>query len=502
MPGAVRRAGCLVAAVLDSPCSPRRDAGPAPSAPLVGCQRRRPTPPRGAAPEHRGAVHGPTPGPRAARACGTEGYRGALGRIEATDARTVRFTLCAPTAPSSPGSRIPRSAILDAAAHRPPRRRPGRARASLAGTGPFRIDAWIAGRERAARARSHPTHRPVPADGARRIVLRWAADPTQRDHRAAVGDRRRHRRPGLRRPRSRSRRCPSSRSRRATASRPRTSGSGPGRGLGKAAVRRALAGSLDRDALAARRDCAAGSTTATHVTPCDDRGRLRRAPTGTGSTPRPRPRRWTPPGSTARRRPAPRPGRGRCPGLPDPAGLAAAVPRPARRRTSGVSVRDRHDARSRTTAAALATGELDGLYLGGVASSIADPAGVPRARCSARASSRTRRDAHAQGARAALADAGATADPARARTAFAARQRRHPRRRAASSRWSTRGPWPPSAPTSTGVVDLARSALDPLGSFTPGGPAASSWSCRRREPDGAYCARPGVARRATGCAAS
>ena len=127
--------------------------------------------------------------------------------------------------------------------------------------------------------------------------------------------------------------------------------------------------SLDRDALAAEVS-AAGSTIATHVTPCEVEG-------GCGGAA------WygfNAPASSAalaaadfdlkETYPLHVPDQP-VPGLPDPAGLAAAVQAQLEENV-GVRTRDRHDAVA-DYLADLATGELDGLYLGGVGSTIADP---------------------------------------------------------------------------------------------------------------------------------
>ncbi len=80
----------------------------------------------------------------AGTACGGEGYHGEMGRIEAPDARTVVFTLCEPDGAFLGKLAHPALGILDAAAIERLAADPGTA-TSLAGTGPYRIDAWTPG---------------------------------------------------------------------------------------------------------------------------------------------------------------------------------------------------------------------------------------------------------------------------------------------------------------------------------------------------------------------
>ena len=224
---------------------------------------------------------------------------------------------------------------------------------------------------------------------------------------------------------------------------------------------------------------AAGSTTATHVTPCDIEG-------GCGG------RDWY--GFNAPAAAAALAAAGfdlsstiplhipdqPVPGLPDPAGLAAAMADQLKTnlgldvRVDPGPVKDYQDA--------LATGKLDGFYLGGVASSIADPAaflsplfgkGV-KTTAAGRTPNATR----------AIADAGKTADPAARAEAFA---RANEAIRDAASLVPLAHPGSVAAFRSdvTGVV-TSPIGLDPLGSFTPGDRSQIVFM-QATEPDGAYC---------------
>ena len=149
-------------------------------------------------------------GPRAAR----RATRATSGRIEATEARTVVFTLCAPDGAFLSRVAHPALGILDAATIAELATNPDSAR-SLAGTGPYRIDHWTPGQNvRLVRAGDASS-----ADGQgpdARPHLGRRPDPAH--HRPAVGDRRRDRRPGAGRPRpnrdaARARRLPARRPR-------------------------------------------------------------------------------------------------------------------------------------------------------------------------------------------------------------------------------------------------------------------------------------------------
>ena len=256
-------------------------------------------------------------------------------------------------------------------------------------------------------------------------------------------------------------------------------GFGTGKSLSQTGVRRAFAQALDRTAIA-RDAFPPGSAPATHATPCE-------VPAGCAGTP------WYefngPAASAAldaakfdRKVPlvlhvpdAP------LPGLPDPAATAATV-RDQLAENVGVTV-ELDVMPASELAAGVAEGTLDGLYLGGVRSSLADPSGFlePLFGASATGTASTR----AKGVRGALADAAeATAASERA-TAFAA---------ANDAVRSTAAIVPLAHAGSTvayraDVAGVAVSPLgaDPVGTFVPGD--------RRQlvvmgegEPAGAWCA--------------
>ena len=111
-----------------------------------------------------------------ASACDQEGYAGLLGRVEAVDARTVRFTLCQPDGAflariAHPALAILDSATIDALASDPTRG------TTIAGTGPYRVADWQAGVEiRLARVDQYSGTPPIPG----LIVFRWDASAAKR----------------------------------------------------------------------------------------------------------------------------------------------------------------------------------------------------------------------------------------------------------------------------------------------------------------------------------
>ena len=258
----------------------------------------------------------------------------------------------------------PALGVLDAAEIDRLATSPGQVR-DLAGTGPYRIDAWTPGQNvRLVRvAPDASADAKVPT-----LVLAWSDDPTQRTVglQSATVD-------GIDAP------GPQDLERIATlpelAVIPRDGlataylAFGTGAGLGKVAVRRALAASLDRDALTSE-DFAAGSTTATHVAPCEieaacggDDWYEFNAPAASAALAAA----GFDLGETYQLHVPDRP----IPGLPDPAGLAAAV---AAQLEENVGLRTKIDAMPVSDYQDdLASGKLDGLYLGGVGSTLADP---------------------------------------------------------------------------------------------------------------------------------
>ena len=249
-------------------------------------------------------------------------------------------------------------------------------------------------------------------------------------------------------------------------------------------MRRALAASLDRDTLTGDA-LPAGSTTATHVTPCDIEG-------GCGG------RDWygfNAPAAAAALAAAKfdlsstiplHVPDGPVPGLPDPTGLATAIAAQFQAnlglnvKVESAPVKDYQDA--------LAAGKLDGFYLGGVASSIADPAAflAPLFGKGVKSTVAVR----TPGAAAAIAAAGKTADPTARAQAFT---QANAAIRDAASLVPLAHPGSVAAFRSdvTGVV-TSPLGLDPLGSFAPGDRSQIVFM-QATEPDGAYCGNQATA---------
>ena len=368
-------------------------------------------------------------------ACDIPGYEGRLGRVEAVGPRSVRFTLCAPDGAFPARLAHPSLGIIDAVAVDAIARDPGAAR-TVAGAGAFRVEAWAdEGNLRLARIGGHaaggqasPTAPAAPsgspgaaATGSAApasppppvIVLRWSASPAERSAalREATVD-------GIDAP------TPGDAAGMATLPElvvlPRPGletaylGFGAGKRLSQTGVRRAFAQALDPAAIA-RDAFPPGSAPATHTTPCE-------VPAGCAGTP------WYefngPAASAAldaakfdRKVPltlhvpdAP------LPGLPDPAATAAAV-RDQLAASVGVSVEiDVKPAAE--LAAAVAEGTLEGLYLGGVRSALADPSGFLEPLFGEAATGTAAE--RAEGVREALADAARETSPAAREAAFAA----------------------------------------------------------------------------------
>ena len=318
------------------------------------------------------------------------------------------FTLCAPDGAFLSRVAHPALGILDAATIAELATNPDSAR-SLAGTGPYRIDHWTPGRERPARAgrRRGLGRRQVPT-----LVLTWADDPAQRTIglQSATVD-------GIDAPGpadlDRIATLPELAVTRATGSRPPTSGSGPAPAwarspCGAPSPARSIATTLAGDGFAA------GSIAATHVTPCEIDG-------GCGGTD------WyelqRPGGERGARGGQVRPGADVPAPRPRPAGARPARSgraRQGRRRAARdqhrAAHRDRHDALRATSRPISSTGKLDGLFLGGVASTLADPGAFLEplfgADVRSTAADRTPKAAPA------IEEAAATADPAARAAAF------------------------------------------------------------------------------------
>jgi len=195
-------------------------------------------------------------------ACQVEGYEGRLGRVEAVDAQTVRFDLCAPDAAFLARLAHPVANVLDATAFARLARDPG-VRSSLAGTGADRVERWVPGEnvllERTAQEPAPDAATPV-------IVLAWDPDADARTSALEDATVDGIDAPGaaeLERIATLPELVVTERAGLATAF--LAFGSGPA--FAGAQVRRAVAGSLDRGALV-EAAFPEGSTVPSHVTPC------------------------------------------------------------------------------------------------------------------------------------------------------------------------------------------------------------------------------------------
>ena len=376
--------------------------------------------------------------PASGSACGTEGYTGNLGRIEATEARTVVFTLCAPDGAFLSRVAHPALGILDAATIAELATNPDSAR-SLAGTGPYRIDHWTPGRTSGS---SGPATRPRPTPGSRRSS---SPGPTTRRQRtiglqSATVD-------GIDAP------GPADLDRIATlpelAVYPRDGlataylGFGTGAGLGKVAVRRALAGALDRDGAGRRRvrrrlDRRRPTSRRASRRRLRRHGlvRLQRAGGERGARRRP--------SSTWGRRTRSTSPTGRVPGLPDPAGARQGRRRAARDEHRAAH-RDRHDARPRLSRPISRPASSTGCTSAGSPRRSRTPGGylepaVRRGRAHDRAPTGRRRPRPRSRTRPPTPDPAARATRSAAPTTPSATPR-------PSSRWPTRARTPRSVPT-------------------------------------------------------
>ena len=304
--------------------------------------------------------------PVAGSACGLEGYEGRLGRIEALDALTVRFTLCAPDGAFRARVAHPALAILDTtsigriAADR-------EAAHDVAGSGPYRVTGWDDGDNvLLERVASEPDAVSVTPT----VILRWAADAATRT--AALEDASVD---GMDAPGPAQLAEIATQPELVVTPRPGLStaflafGSGPA--FAGTGVRRAIAASLDRGALTAAA-FPAGSVAPTHVTPCVVAGACEgpawyefNAPAAVAAL-----------GAAGFDLEAVHPLHvpdTAVPGLPDPVGAAEAV---RSQLETNIGLRTTVDVMPLDEfREAVATGALDGLYLDGVASSVADATG-------------------------------------------------------------------------------------------------------------------------------
>jgi ABC-type transport system substrate-binding protein len=357
----------------------------------------------------------PTAWPATGSACALDGYTGRLGRIEALNARTVRITLCAPDGALPARLAHPALGVVDAAWVDRIAADPAVARL-VPGAGTFRVDAWSDDNVRLARLGDESGSSPAPSAGASAgaspgpagpppmIVLRWAASSTTRS--AALRDAEVD---GIDAP------TPADSAELETLPElqvlPRPGmataylGFGAGRPFAPVAVRRAFAQGLDHEALA-RDAFPPGSAAATHAAPCAVAGGCAgldwyefNGPAGAAALDLAE---FDPEARIVLHVPdAP------VPGLPDPAGVGAAVRDQLAESlgvTVGVDVQPVAD-----LAAAITGGEVSGLYLWGVASSLADASGFlePVAGRGVAGTAANR----AKGARGPLGDAAAATDP-------------------------------------------------------------------------------------------
>lgn len=296
-------------------------------------------------------------------ACRQEGYTGLLGRIEATAPRTVRFILCAPDGAFPARLAHPSLGILDAVVADRVAGDP-EAVHDVAGAGAFRVAAWAPGDS----VRLERT--PGGSDGVPTIVLRWSVSASGRVvalSQAAVD--------GIDDPADADLDTLATLPEIATLPRAGLAtaylGFGGGHGLGKTAIRRAFGLGIDREALA-RDTVGAGALAADYLAPCVVAG-------GCAGTP------WYAFNGPAAFAALDLAGFDRStavplhvpdapqPGLSDPAALGAAI-REQLADSAGVTI-DLVVEPAADIAAAVAERKLDGLYLAGMASPLADASG-------------------------------------------------------------------------------------------------------------------------------
>jgi ABC-type transport system substrate-binding protein len=411
--------------------------------------------------------------PSGGSACDTEGYTGRIGRIAAVDARTVRFTLCAPDGAFLARIADPALGILDSTTIERLAGDPAVAR-SLAGTGPYRIERWTTGQDAilAAVAAEAEAVSQTPT-----LVLRWAADPTQRTFElqsATVDGIDAPGRLDLERIATQPELAVVPRSGLATV----FLAFGDEDAFDSVRVRRAIAASLDRAALAASA-FPAGSAAATHLVPCVVPGGCAgeawyafNAPAAAAALAAAK---FDLDGSYTIHVPN-RP----LAGLANPAAVAEAVAAQLRDNLGLEIAIDVMTARN--FAAEVAAGKLEGLYLSSTSSSVADPVAYldPLFRAGLKATPATR----GKEVRAALAEAAATADAEVRETALG---------RANDAIRNVVPLIPLVNPGSvvafrSDVAGVATSPLgtDPLGAVTPGDRSQLVFM-GIGEPSGAYC---------------
>lgn len=305
----------------------------------------------------------PAAWPASGSACDDPAYGGRLGRIEALDSLTIRFTLCSPDGAFRTRLAHPSLAILDATTVARLTADPEVAR-TLAGTGPYRIEAWAGDNVRLGLA--------APGSDASllaTVVLGWGATASERAAAilAASVD-------GIDTPTTGALQAMATQPEMVVATRPGLAtsylGFGSGPAFGSVRVRRAISMAIDREALAAA--VGSGSIAATHTAPCVAAGGCAGAAWFEFDVPSAV--------STLvaakfdfkavyRLRVPDAP----VPGLPDPLGTAEAV-RAQLQATTGLEI-ELQIVPATALATDLAEGSVDGLYLAGVASPLADASG-------------------------------------------------------------------------------------------------------------------------------
>ena len=349
----------------------------------------------------------PVAWPLSGSACETPGAGGRIARIEAPDAKTVVFTLCAPDGAFLARLANPAMGIVDAAQLARIAADPGAAR-DVAGHGGYRVTAWGSDNVQLGRVGAASPSAVEPT-----VILRWAADPAARtedlvnasvdgiDAPTAAGLTTAAVTPSL---------AVVPRHLLATA----LLGFGKGAPFSDARVRRAIAAGIDTGSLAAGA-FPAGSVAADHLVPCE-------IPAGCAGSPFAS---FNGPASTAALQglkfnfdtsytltvpDAP------IPGLPDPSGVGAAmVAQLAANLGITATVQTMPADQFR---AAVDGGSLAGLYLDGVAAALADPSAFYGPLFLDRPASLAARRAGAAGA--SLTAAASSADPATREAAYAA----------------------------------------------------------------------------------
>jgi len=461
-----RAVPALVAvALLAGACGADPVRTPPPSAPATPVPSATPTPTE--------VPFAPAAFPAAGSACGRDGYEGRMGRIEALDEQTVRFTLCAPDGAFPVRLAHPALSILDAAAvaHLAT---DATTRRALAGTGPYAIDRWVPGENvalrRIAAGATEVAVTPV-------VILSWAADPATRtsalkdasvdgidapgaaelEDIATLPELVPTPRPGL-----------------ATAF--LAFGSGPA--FAGARVRRAIAGSLDRETLTASA-FPAGTLVPTHLTPCIVEGACRGRPWYGFNAPAASAVLAEASFDLKRSYPLHVPDAA-IPGLPDPAGVAEAVQAQLK---GNIGLRTRIDAMPYDEfRRAASRGTLAGLYIDGIASTVADASGFLDPLFGEGV--RTTPARRASGVSRALGQAAASADPA-VREAAVGRANTAIRATAVLVPLAHPGSVVAYRSDVAGVM-TSPLGLDPLGAAIPGDRPQLVFT-QASEPDGAWC---------------